>query len=292
MADQAQPRDAGLTMELRHRTVDADGLRVHLAEVGDPADPAVLMLHGWPQTHREWRHVGPLVAAEGYRVLMPDLRGFGETEITRQGMDPETFARDQVALLDALGIERAFLVGHDWGGYTGYLLAARHPDRIRAYLACNAPQPWAKVTPKLATELWRSWYALVIASPIGPELMKRTDVVKRALMADTRGEGFTEEDLEHFAAAFRPPERAAAASRLYRSYGKVAVRTLRGGGGNPVPPLRVPSRLLFGTRDQAISTELVRGAPGLELVPDVGHFIVDERPQLVAQRALDLFGSA
>ncbi|HEY8584767.1 MAG TPA: alpha/beta hydrolase [Capillimicrobium sp.] len=279
-------------MEARYSTVDAGGLRVHLGELGDPGDPAVLMLHGWPQTHWEWRHVGPAVAAEGYRVLMPDLRGFGETEITEHGMDPETFARDQVALLDALGVDRTFLVGHDWGGYTGFLLAARHPDRIRAYLACNTPQPWAKVSAKMASELWRSWYAVVLASPLGPELMRRTDLVKRALMADTRGQGFTDDDLERFAAAFRPVERAKAAQRLYRSYGKTALSTLRGGSGAGVPPLQVPARLLFGTRDQAISTELVRGFPGLELVPDVGHFIVDERPQLVVQRALDLFGSA
>jgi pimeloyl-ACP methyl ester carboxylesterase len=291
VAGQAQSRDPGLTMEVSHSSVDAGGLRVHLAEVGDPADPAVLMLHGWPQTHREWRHVGPLVAAEGYRVLMPDLRGFGVTEVTDHGMDPETFARDQVALLDALGIERAFLVGHDWGGYTGFLLAARHPDRIRAYLACNTPQPWAKVTAKLATEMWRSWYAVVIGSPLGPELLRRTDLVKRALTSDTRGQGFTEADLEHFAAAFRPPERARAAQRLYRSYGRTVLDTIRGGGRSAVPPLRVPAKLLFGTRDKAISTELVRGFPGLELVPDVGHFIVDERPQLVVRRALDLFGS-
>ena len=279
-------------MDARHRTVDAGGLRVHLAELGDPGDPAVLMLHGWPQTHWEWRHVGPAVAAEGYRVLMPDLRGFGETEITQHGMDPETFARDQVALLDALGIDRAFLVGHDWGGYTGFLLAARHPDRIRAYLACNTPQPWAKVSAKMASEMWRSWYAVMLASPVGPELMRRTGFIKRVLMADTRGQGFTDEDLERFAAAFRPAERAKAAQRLYRSYGKTALSTLRGGSGSAVPPLQVPARLLFGTRDKAISTELVRGFPGLELVPDVGHFIVDERPQLVVQRALDLFGSA
>jgi pimeloyl-ACP methyl ester carboxylesterase len=291
MADQAQSRHPGVSMEIRHASVDAGGLRVHLAEVGDPDAPAVLMLHGWPQTHREWRHVGPAVAEAGYRVLMPDLRGFGETEITREGMDPETFARDQVALLDALGIERAFLVGHDWGGYTGFLLAARHPDRIRAYLACNTPHPWVKPSARMLPELWRSWYAVVLASPVGPELMRRTDLVKRALMADTRGVGFTEEDLEHFAAAFRPAERAQAASRLYRSYARTAVNALRGGTRAAVPPLRVPAKLLFGTRDVAISTQLVRDFPDLELVEGVGHFIVDERPQLVTQRALDLFAS-
>ena len=229
---------------IRHRFADAGGLRVHLAEAGDEGAPAVVLLHGWPQTSHLWRHVGPSLA-DRHHVLMPDLRGFGETEVTEDGMDPETFATDQVALLDALGIERAGVVGHDWGGYTAFLLAARHPGRITAVLACNAPHPWVRVTPRVAAETWRAWYALVLASPAGPQLMQHTDLVKKALAADTRGAGFTEEDLETFAAAFRPPQRARAAQRLYRSYLATAAAAARARAA-PVPELRVPGHLLFG----------------------------------------------
>lgn len=276
-------------MSLRHRFVDAGGLRVHLAETGPEDAPPVLLLHGWPQTHREWRHVAPMLAAD-HRVLMPDLRGFGETEVTREGMDPETFARDQVALLDALGIERARVVGHDWGGFTAFVLAGRHPERVAAVLVCNAPHPWLKVTPRVALHAWRGWYAAVLASPAGPLLLERTDVVKRALTADNDGSGFTPEDLEHFVAAFRPPERARAVQRLYRSYLRAFADAVR--GVDRVPPLRVPARLLFGARDAAVTTALVEDFPDLELVPDAGHFIVDERPDLVVRRARELFASA
>jgi pimeloyl-ACP methyl ester carboxylesterase len=285
MAHEAQRGDAGL---IRHRSVDAGGLRVHLAEAGPEHAPPVLLLHGWPQTHWEWRHVGPMLAAE-HRVLMPDLRGFGETEVTEHGMDPETFARDQVALLDALGIERAGVVGHDWGGYTAFLLAARFPERVTAALVCNAPHPWVTVTPAIALHAWRGWYAAVLASPIGPELLRRTDVVKRALTADNDGSGFTPDDLERFGAAFRPPERARAVQRLYRSYLRAFADVVRGADG--VPRLRVPARLLFGARDVAVTKALVEDFPDLELVPDAGHFIVDERPELVAERARALFAS-
>lgn len=273
---------------MRHRFVDAGGLRVHLAELGPADAPPVLALHGWPQTHHLWRRVGPLLAGE-HRVLMPDLRGFGQTEAPGHGMDPETFARDQVALLDALGIDRIRLIGHDWGGYAGFLLAARHPERIVALLGANTPHPWVRITPRVAAQAWRAWYAALLASPAGPVLLRRTDLVKVALRRETRGEGLTEDDLDVFARALRAPERARASQQLYRSYLRTLASIAR--GGDPVPPLRVPARLLFGRRDTAIALALVRDFRDLELV-DAGHFVVDERPELVAQRARELFASA
>ena len=275
--------------EVTHRDVDAGGLRVHLAEAGPPDAPPALLLHGWPQTHRCWRHVVPLLAGD-FRLLMPDLRGFGRTEAPGTGMDPDTFAADQIALLDALGIERAYVAGHDWGGFTSFLLAARHPDRFAAVLVCNAPHPWVRPRPRFLLELWRSWYAMAMASPVAPTLLGRTDVIRKALASDTRGVGFSDEDLDVFADALRPPERARATQLLYRAY----LRRLLAGitrRTSPPPSLRVPSHLLFGARDTAIARALVEDFPGVEFV-DAGHFIVDERPDLVARRARDVFGQA
>jgi pimeloyl-ACP methyl ester carboxylesterase len=275
------------TTTITHEHVDAGGLRVHLAQAGPLDAPPVLLLHGWPQTHHLWRHVGPALATD-HRVLMPDLRGFGATQAPGTGMDPETFAADQIALLDALGIDRVALIGHDWGGYTGFLLAARHPDRVTAYLACNTPHPWLKLTPRVALQAWRSSYAVALASPLGPLALRHTDLVARALRSETGGgTGLTDEDLRLFTDALRPPERARASQLLYRSY----LRTLLGlarGGGEPVPRLTMPNALLFGQRDQAISRVLVEDLPGVVFV-DAGHFVVDERPDLVVQHARELF---
>jgi pimeloyl-ACP methyl ester carboxylesterase len=216
---------------------------------------------------------------------MPDLRGHGLTDAPGHGMDPDTFARDQIALLDALGIDQVRLIGHDWGGYTGFLLAARHPDRVRAYLACNTPHPWVDVRPALAKEAWRTLYAWTLASPLGPPLLQRTDLVRRSLLHETRGRGFTDEDLDTFAGQWRAPERAHATQLLYRSYLRLfATAPWRA----PEPELRVPAHLLFGRRDVAIAPALVEDFPGVEFV-DAGHFIVDERPELVARRARDVF---
>ena len=129
---------------VEHRFVDANGIRVHVAEAGAPDSPAVLLLHGWPQHWYMWRRVIAGLGDE-YRLLAPDLRGFGWTEAPGHGYDGETFAGDQVALLEALGLERAHVVGHDWGGWAAMLLGILHPDRIDRMVVCNAPHPWPRL---------------------------------------------------------------------------------------------------------------------------------------------------
>src|SRR4051812_49143608 len=106
--DATMPHVPGVT----HRFVDAGGLRVHVAEAGPEDGEPVLMLHGWPQHWYLWRHLVPLMS-DRYRLVMPDLRGAGWSEVTEGGYEKENLARDQVALLDALGYETVKLIGHD-----------------------------------------------------------------------------------------------------------------------------------------------------------------------------------
>jgi pimeloyl-ACP methyl ester carboxylesterase len=113
----------------RSEFVDVGGLRVHHRTLGDPDAPPVLMLHGFPQDSWMWRHQAPVLAEDHY-VIAPDTRGFGATERTRIRVTRDVLARDQVALLDALGIERAALVGHDWGGIIAFKAAIDHPHRF------------------------------------------------------------------------------------------------------------------------------------------------------------------
>src|SRR4051812_13601452 len=107
------------------------GVRLHVAEAG-PADAApVLCLHGWPQHWLIWRRVVPLLDGE-YRLICPDHRGFGWSDWPRdRDFRKQRLADDAVALLDALGIERAHVLGHDWGGWTGLLLGTGSPERVR-----------------------------------------------------------------------------------------------------------------------------------------------------------------
>jgi pimeloyl-ACP methyl ester carboxylesterase len=112
----------------RHRVRVGD-LDLHYRSWGSGAP--LIVLHGWPETSYEWRHVGPLLAAEGkWRVLAPDTRGHGHTEAPPTGYTRGELAADVVGFMDALGIDRAPVVGHDWGGIIAFKVGVDHGDRV------------------------------------------------------------------------------------------------------------------------------------------------------------------
>ena len=153
-------------VQVSHRDVDVEarGLRVHVAEAGDPAAPPLVLLHGWPQHWWEWRKVlAPL--AEDFRVLCPDLRGLGWTSAPASGYDKEELATDLLALLDALGLQRVALVGHDWGGWVGFLAALRAPERFSGFLAASIAHPFPKPSRSLLAAPVAVPHVPVIATP-------------------------------------------------------------------------------------------------------------------------------
>lgn len=275
--------------EQRH--VVAGGLRIHYAEAGEGRP--VLLLHGWPQNHLMWRRTIGLLG-DSYRLIAPDLRGFGWTDAPGEGYDPLTFASDQIALLDALGIERADVIGHDWGGFTSILLGIAHPGRIGAILACSTPHPWPPVGPQSLDQLWRSWYAFLNASPLGPSLMRR-GFARGRLQRFNPGDPFTPEEVDDYATMLSAPSRVHVTQALYRSYVASFLDAFRGTFAEA--RLTVPTLLLFGRRDVMISHRLVSSGYEahadrlkVELVGDAGHFLVNEQPELVAERALAHLG--
>jgi len=272
-------------------THDVGPLDVHLYEAGD--GPPVVLLHGWPQHAWCWRHVVPLLA-DRHRCICPDLRGFGWSGAPDKGYNGETFGADAIALLDALGIERAHLIGHDWGGFAAFAAALAAPNRIDRMVVLNTIPPWVNVRPRLLLEAWRSWYAVAMAAAGERIVRSRPQVIAKALRADQVHEGITREEAEAYAARLARPESARATQMLYQSYVRsfreVMVR-------NRYADLRLtqPTRFLFGEQDVAVSKRLLEGVERhgddltVELVPDSGHFIAEEKPELVAHRARDLF---
>jgi pimeloyl-ACP methyl ester carboxylesterase len=278
--------------EIEHRTVAvaaSDGpLAVHLAEVG--SGPPLLLLHGWPQHAEIWRQVVPLLA-DDFRLLMPDLRGFGSSGVPAGGFNPAQFAADAVALLDALGIEQAGVIGHDWGGFAAYLLGLRHPERVTGLVVCNAPHPWGKPAP---LELWRLWYVVLIASPIGPRLVGSRWFVPWFIRLGGRAHVFDDAQAERYAAPLREPARARMSQRLYQHYLRAAWQVIvrREHSGRR---LTVPTRAVFGAEDFYVAVANTLGGDqhaddwSLRLLEGVGHWTPEERPEVVAEAARELF---
>src|SRR5204863_7343073 len=123
--------------------VDVGGLSVHVAEAG--SGPPLVLLHGWPQNWYCWRRVVPLLAPK-FRLIMPDLRGHGWSDAPRRGYEKEQLADDLVGLLDALQLDEVGMVGHDWGGWVGFLACLRAPERFGGLLALGIPHPFQRLT--------------------------------------------------------------------------------------------------------------------------------------------------
>lgn len=289
------PPVAGVTVE--HAYVDLGGVRIHVALAGQ-GDPLVLY-HGWPQHWWMWRDVIPVLARH-YRLIVPDIRGFGWSDAPSGGYLKDDLAEEFVALLRALGLSRVRLLSHDWGGWIGFIASAKHPGLITQHFATNIPPIWPKPNAAMFRALLRFGYMFRISMPIlGPRRLRTDPSFVHDLLTrgNTHPRGWTGTELRAFSVRLQEPARAAASARLYGWFLLREFIPLAFFGRYHRYRIATPTRLLFGERDFALALSWLDGHQGrfddfaLELVPDCGHFIVDERPDLVAERALAFFAT-
>ena len=136
MAEDSQAPVAGVEFQ----TIESNGISMRLAMAGN-AGPLVLLAHGWPESWYNWRHQLTFLAANGYRAVAPDMRGYGDTDAPESVEDYDilTLADDMVGILDALGEDKAIMVGHDWGSIVAWHTVMIHPDRFNALIAMSVP---------------------------------------------------------------------------------------------------------------------------------------------------------
>lgn len=227
--------------------LSVNGLRMHVMSAGE--GPAVLLLHGFPDTHVVWRkQVGPLVRA-GYRVIAPDLRGYGQTDAPQavSAYRTEHLVADMLALLDVMGIQKARVVGHDWGALIGWLLCMAAPQRIEQYVALSVGHPAAFARAGIMQRL-RSSYMLWFMAPV---------LAEQSLMAGDffAMQHFTKErtQVSHWRRDLREPGRITAALNYYRAN---VPRGLSLGG--KTDPVAVPVMGVWSSRDAALTEEQMR----------------------------------
>ena len=154
--------------EIKHRTVEANGIRMHIAEQG--TGPTILLCHGFPESWYSWRHQLGALAAAGFHAVAPDMRGYGQTDAPPE-IDRYTLLHllgDMVGLLDVLGIEQAVIGGHDWGAPVAWLAAQLRPDRFRGVIALSVPfRARERVRPTTAMPRTDDavWYQLYLQEP-------------------------------------------------------------------------------------------------------------------------------
>jgi len=263
---------------VRHEYLDAGGLRTHVALAGPEDAPPVVLVHGWPQSWWTWRTVIPALAGD-YRVIAPDLRGHGWSEAPAAGYEKEQLASDVLAVLDALGVERATWVGHDWGGWIGFIAALRAPGRFERMLELGIPHPWVPPHPRRLALLA---YQGPISLPfIGPRVAPA--MVRAVLQAGRGSERLAPDDL----AVFADHVPAAVTVAMYRTFLTREVLPLaRGRYADEL--LQVPTRLFLGARDlvtRGIAPGPVAGQPMLEVevLEQVAHWLPEQRPQKIVE---------
>jgi pimeloyl-ACP methyl ester carboxylesterase len=273
---------------VRHRDVVVRGLRLHVAEAGE--GEAVVLQHGWPQHWWEWRYLIPALA-ERYRVICPDLRGFGWSEAPPDDdYRKESLVDDLLGLLEELGVDRIHYVGHDWGAFMGFLLSLRPQHPVERMVLMSAAPPWPPpggIDPKGLATLS---YQLPIAAPT-PGAFK-TKVSETLLRGGRADDGFTPEEMETYLAPIRRPSGGRATTGMYRTFLlREAIPIAR--GKYLQRRVGVPTRFLIGEKDIFHSPgfeDLLRSnVDNIELEPIAGasHFIAEEKPELVRERVLD-----
>ncbi|KMS98975.1 hypothetical protein BVRB_3g067130 [Beta vulgaris subsp. vulgaris] len=124
---------------IKHRSLHVNGINMHVVEKGDEGSPVVLFIHGFPELWYSWRHQILSLSALGYRAVAPDMRGYGDTEAPSDARK-YTYVHivgDLVALIDELGVDQVFVVGHDWGAVIGWWLCLFRPDRVKAFVSMS-----------------------------------------------------------------------------------------------------------------------------------------------------------
>lgn len=267
---------------LRHLPVN--GIDMAVFESGPADGPPVLLLHGFPDTHAVWRHQIAALAAAGYRVIAPDVRGHGATEAPTAiaAYRLEELVADALGVLDALGVRQPVnLVGHDLGAITGWVLAARHPERIRRYVALSVGHP--RCYRGAPGQIFRGWYAL---------LFQLRGIAEWLLSA---GDWFLfrrfipHPELANWIPDLSRPGRLSATMAWYRANLPLMLR-------GDFAPARVPTLGVWSTRDIALvesqmtrSQTQVQGPWRYERIPGASHWLLLDRPEEINRLLLEWF---
>ena len=271
--------------------------QLHAIVAGPKDGPVVLLLHGFPEFWYGWhKQIEPLAAA-GFRVIVPDQRGYNLSSKPR-GVAPyalNELVSDVIAIADRLGQQKLFLAGHDWGAAVAWSAALLHPERIAKLAILNVPHPsvMRRYVYTRAPQMLRSWYIFFFQLPLLPEaLLSSFDfrVAARALQGSSRPGTFSTDDLAQYRAAWSQPGALTGMINWYRAAVRYRI---------PFPDrtVRVPTRILWGERDRFLMAEMAHEslrycAEGeLFTFAEASHWLQHEEPEKVSQRLVEFFDS-
>jgi epoxide hydrolase 4 len=268
---------------------------LHAIAAGSKDGPVVVLLHGFPEFWYGWRRQIEPLAAAGFRVIVPDQRGYN---LSSKPSGVAAYAltelvSDVIAIADQLGQEKIFLAGHDWGAAVAWSAALLHPQRIAKLVVLNVPHPsvMRKFLSTRPRQLLRSWYMFFFQLPWLPEKLFSAFNFRmgaRALLRSSRPGTFTAEDLAHYRTAWSQSRAVTAMINWYRALFRARAKF-------PDKTVRVPTRILWGERDAFLLAEMAHESlryctnADLFAFANATHWLQHEEPTRVSELLIDFF---
>ncbi|HET9702380.1 MAG TPA: alpha/beta hydrolase [Vicinamibacterales bacterium] len=286
-----------MAVEIRHEWVQGDGVRLRVARAGE--GPPVVLLHGFPEDSRTWKHQIPALVAAGYSAAAPDQRGYLESDrpIEAGAYLMTRLVADVAAVVRSTGHGTAHVVGHDWGGVVAWTFAATHPELLQKLVILNAPHPelYRRKLRQFSRQALLAWYVLLFRIPRLSEwvISARDFKLVRDLLGKRPAKpAFTREEIDGYVEALSRPGALTAALRWYRdnasAEGQRASRSLT---------TQAPTLVIWGMRDSALVPELLDGldqvAPNVRIhrMAAASHWVQNEAPDEVNRVMIDFLGA-
>jgi epoxide hydrolase 4 len=263
-----------------------NGIQLHCMSAGE-GEP-IILLHGFPEHWYSWRHQIPMLAEYG-QVFAPDLRGYNLSDKPEgvKNYDIDILVDDVMGIIASTGARQATVMGHDWGGALAWWLAIRHPEAVKKLVVMNCPHPMVFLK-NLGRfdQLSKSWYMFFFQLPWLPErFMRRGDMRANAarIFRGTAAQrsAFSDEDLDHLAAAMAQPGALTGMINYYRA----AFR--RPLWREKIPPIEAPTLLIWGERDRFLVRRNTENYSRwvkdftVRYIPDAAHWVQQEKPDVV-----------
>ncbi|HTP08096.1 MAG TPA: alpha/beta hydrolase [Anaerolineae bacterium] len=288
-----------LNVAAEARMIPVNGLELHTIVAGPLDGSLVILLHGFPECWYTWRkQIKPLVEA-GYRVVVPDQRGYNLSD-KPQGIHNyrvEALASDVVELIRSCGREKAIVVGHDWGGMVAWHLAMHHPEVVEKLIVMNGPHPatFLREISSNPAQQRKSWYMGFFQLPIVPEELLGHDPIETARYLFRRNavnqEAFSSFDIHVMATALAQPEALTSALNWYRAL--VRDQSAR----EKICPIETPTLLIWAEDDVALGRSLTYGLEQwisdlrLHYIPHCGHWVQNEAADEVNEQLAEFLAT-
>jgi pimeloyl-ACP methyl ester carboxylesterase len=286
-------------LNLEHVFLPTNGIRLHVVQTGSRYGALVILLHGFPEFWYGWRNQIQPLANAGLRVWVPDQRGYNLSDkpggIAAYKLDELT--KDVVGLMDAAGVDKCYLAGHDWGAAVAWWVALCYPERLHKLAILNVPHP-AVMTQTLSSspaQLKKSWYMFFFQIPFLPEAILRNndwELMVKMLKSSSKPGSFSNADIDQYLHAWWRKDAITSMLNWYRAVIQM-------------PPdmssnmrIQVPTLILWGAQDNALGREMAR--PSLDLCEQgklvffesSSHWVQHDESEAVNKYLLDFFSTA